>query len=303
MATDGAPATAAGPARDGGRTGPEPLQGFLSGKAAPGQVAGILLGMTGAARGSRRAARAATEAAMLDAAARMLLQAPGTDVLGTLKPVEIARRCEPPRTTGAFYNIWPSQSAFRRALLDHVLSLDQFQADEAITDLLGQVAKDPDTDAQEAVRLVANLAFDVMRDDPSFRLQHALWTRADVDPDVRDGLRRLHQTITDTMTPRYREVLEQSGRRMAPPFTLDTLAVAIAALAEGLNVRRAIDPDAVPDDVGPPPTARPTAPDDGSPERRWSTFAALAHVLLDGMTEPIDPPVSEPPGATADDRS
>ena len=222
---------------------------------------------------------------MLDAGVRMLMECPGPDVLAALRPVDVARRCEPPRTTGAFYNIWPTQPDFRRALLDHVLRLDQLQADDAITELLLKATADPDTPPREAFRITANLSFDELKDDPAFRLQHALWNRADADPEVRTRLQRLYASISTTMIPRYEELLAGSGRRMAAPHTLATMAVALTALFEGLVLRYAVDPDAVPDDAGPP------AGVDGDREApRWSTYACLAHTLMLGMTEPDPEP-------------
>lgn len=230
---------------------------------------------------------------MLDAASRLLLRSPGGDVLGALKPVEIARSCDPPRTTGAFYNIWPTQAEFRRTLLEHVLSLDLLQADDAVTHLLDKVADDTATHPDEAVRLVANLSFEAVLDDPAFRLQHALWARAHVDADVQEGLRQLHAAIYETMVPLYTEVMRRARRRMAPPFTVQTMAIALASLIEGLTVRRSLDPAAFPDDLGPPPGAT------ASRDRHWTAFASLAHVLLVGMTEPDDGPDDGSEGVAA----
>jgi AcrR family transcriptional regulator len=227
---------------------------------------------------------------MLDAATRMLLECPTGDVLGALRPVDVARRSEPPRTTGAFYNIWPTQADFREALLDHVLSLPSLHGARAGMDLFDDLIATPDAGARsvvDAMRVTANAAFDGLKDDPAIRLQHALWTLSGPDPQVRARLGRRYGSISTTVVPRYARLLERAGRRMAEPFTVEVLAVAIAALAEGLHLRWAVDPGAVPDDIGPPPGV----PDD---ERRWSTFATLAHVLVRGMTEPLPDEPDDP---------
>jgi hypothetical protein len=170
------------------------------------------------------------------------------------------------------------------------------QADEEVTDLLAAAAEDTDTHSDEVVRVLANLSFDAVRDDPAFWLQHALWTRAHVDEDVRDGLRRLNTSVYDTMVPLYAEVLRRSRRRMASPFTVQTMAVALASLVEGLMVRRAVDPGSVPDELGAPPGAT------ASRDRHWTTFASVAHALLVGMTEPDDGPEGNAPDGNAPDR-
>lgn len=254
--------------------------------------AGILHAMTDPPRQSKRAAREASEAAMLAAATRMLLQGPVTDVLAGLRPVEVARQSDPPRTTGAFYNIWPSQADFRRALLDHLLSPDRLQGDRTLTGPMDAAARGPAVDVHETVRVSTNLNFDRLKDDPGFRLQHALWTQAGTDPEVRERLRTFYATLSERLVPRYAVLLQRSGLRLRPPFTEETMAVAIAALMEGLCMRWAIDPGSIPDDLGAPPGAP------SSPDQRWSMFGALVHVLVTGMTEPV-PGTTEPvPGTT-----
>ena len=230
---------------------------------------------------------------MLDAAVRMLLESPGTDVLSALKPVEIARRCDPPRTTGAFYNIWPTQAEFRRALLAHLLSLDHFRADHVTRAMLEEAVAAPDVDPDDTVRRAANTHFDSLKGHRAIRVRNALWTQADDDPEIRERLCSLYGEMAAAVVPRYLGLLRRSGRRLAPPFTIDPVAVALTALAEGLSLRWAVDPQAVPDDVGTPPAA-PGPQDSRGSQDRWSLYAALAHVLLIGMTEPDDPPSGAP---------
>jgi hypothetical protein len=233
---------------------------------------------------AKQAARRGTEAALLAAATDLLLQSPSSDVLRSLRPGDVARRADPPRTTGAFYNIWPTQAEFRQALLDHVLSLDRFHGDadtrEALADFLGRA----DLDASEAIRVAANMNFDGFKDDPAFRLQHSLWTRHEADPEIRERLRLLYVAIAESLVPLYEFFLRRAGRRMRPQYTIELLGVTLAALVEGLYVRWAVEPDAVPDDVGPPPGVEPVA------DRPWTAFASVSHLIIMAMTEPIPPP-------------
>jgi hypothetical protein len=230
--------------------------------------------------GAKAAARQATKDALLQAAAGMLFDAPAADPIGALRPTEVVRRAVPPRSNGAFYNIWPTQEAFRRDLLHHVLSVDRIEVGRPTAEAGAELAAAPHIPVAETVRLLANLNFDGIKEDPSMRLRIALWTRHGVDPDVRELLEALYDGVTTLFTPMYAGLVEKAGRRMRPPFTIETLAVALASLSEGLHTRWTVQPGAVPDDLGP----------DADPDhvdRRWSLFAAVTYMIFLGMTEPV----------------
>jgi hypothetical protein len=233
---------------------------------------------------AKQAARKATEAALLRAATRMVFESPGNDVLASLRPVDVVRRADPPRTTGAFYNIWPTQADFRRALLDHLLSLDRFKIDEDTRQSLRDHLARTDFRMDEAIRVAASMNFEGLKHEPALRVQHALWTHAVTDELIREKVKALYVAISDSLTPIYSAMLERSGRRMRPPHTVDTLAVVLAALVEGLQIRWTVEPEAVPDDFGAPPGV------EASSQRPWNMFASVAHIVFMGMSEPAPLP-------------
>jgi hypothetical protein len=235
--------------------------------------------MSHPASSAKQAARAASEAAMLAAATRMLLESPTTDVLASLKPVEVARRSTPARTTGAFYNIWPTQADFRRALLNHLVSIDRFRFDRRHTEALDALLGEPDADMHEILRVMANAISSELRQDPVIRLHQALRLQARADPEVRSAMGVLYSSFTESFAPRIAVILERSGRRLRQPATPEAVVVAFAALVEGLHLRWLVDPGAVPGAVSLP----------GDP-RHWSLLAHLADTLLTGLTEPLATP-------------
>ena len=208
----------------------------------------------------------------------MLCEAPAADPIGALKPVEVARRADPPRTSGAFYNIWHTQAEFRRDLLQHVLSVERFEVGGPTVDTVADQVEQADFSLAETVRVAANLNFDGLKDDSSMRLKQALWSRHDCDPQISELIRGLYAGINTMLGPVYEAALTRAGRRMRPPYTIDHLATALAALEEGLHMRWTVQPESVPDDLGP------GAGELG--EGRWNLFSSVAYLIVTGMSEP-----------------
>jgi len=229
---------------------------------------------------SKQAAREASRRAMLKAAAQILRESPVGDIFSELKPVEVAKRADPPRTTGSFYNIWPTQRDFRSAFVDYLLSLDHFRIDRDIPKIVNDMVGSPEFELTEAVRTAANKYFKGLARDGSMRMQMALWAKAEDDPHIRARLKGLYDEVGDQMLPLYEDMLSRGNRRMRDPHTTQTLAVSLVGLAEGLHVRCQVDPAIPRDDFDPPPGI-PREP--GFP---WSIFASIAYELIMQMTEP-----------------
>lgn len=229
---------------------------------------------------AKTAARLATREALLDAALRLLFESPAADPIGALRPMDVVRAADPPRSNGAFYNIWPTVSDFRRDLLHHALSPARTEVGPATINAVVALLQAPRFSLEETIRVAANLNFEGLDHDPMLRLKHALWTRHADDPEVHGLLSALYDGITALLAPMYEAILARSGRRMRPPFTLVDLVTTLAALAEGLHTRRTVQPDAVPADAGAPPDAQ------ASRDERWTFFASVAFSVFTVMTEP-----------------
>ena len=91
----------------------------------------------------------------------------------------------------------------------------------------------------------------------SFRVQMHLWAHHD-QPLARpvDGFQTLADILRHGYAQRQQEaagvwgaLLERTGRKILPPFTLEMLAVALNALFEGLVIRAAVDGESVSDQM------------------------------------------------------
>jgi AcrR family transcriptional regulator len=215
---------------------------------------------------------------MLETGMEILRETPAGQVLSQVKATVVTERAG--KTTGAFYNLWPNQPSYHRELIRYAMSQDRFRTDTETRGKIADYLSEPEFDLAELFRVVGNLNFDGLKTEPVFALQLALWAKHDTDADISAALRDLYRNLNETLIPLYEAILKSARRRLRPPYTVRSLAATLTALVEGLQIRWAVDPEAVPDDIGVPPNA-------DSHEGRWGLFAAIAYTLILAMTEPI----------------
>ena len=225
--------------------------------------------------GRKAGASAETRSALLEAGAALLREEPVGSVLSQLTARSIAQRAG--RTTGAFFHQWRSQEAYQRDLLAYVLAPERIvSVTEAEQAILAGVRGS--TDPVALLEATSRETFQGMRTDPFVPLWHALWAKHGSDPYVHDLLRQHIDSVTAQVERVLDAVLTGSGRRLRPPFTLDTLAVAITAVAQGLVLRVVIEPERV-------PMAPPGSPEDGA---AWDLYATTVRTLFEAYTEPAE---------------
>jgi AcrR family transcriptional regulator len=224
--------------------------------------------------GGRKAeASAETRAALLEAGAAVLREEPVGAVLSQLTARAVAERAG--RTSGAFFHHWRSQAAYHRDLLAWVLDPARIPSTaEAAEAIFGGLAAG--ADPVGVLGAAARGNFESVRADPYVPLWNALWSVHGSDAYVSELLRQNFRSVTAQVVPLLEAVLAASGRRIRPPFTVDSYAVVITALVQGLALRVAIEPERVPVQ----PLGAPA--DDGS----WDLFATTVVTLFDAITEP-----------------
>lgn len=227
--------------------------------------------------GGRKAELSAeTRAALLEAGAALLREEPVGSVLSQLTARSVSTRAG--RTTGAFFHHWHSQEAYQRDLLEYVLDPVRIESiAEAEEAILGGIREGDD--AVQVLEDVSRGTFQSMQSDPYIPLWHALWAKHGSDSYVHDLLRRHITYVTAQVSALLGAVVTASGRRFRPPFTLDALAVAITAVAQGLELRVAIEPERVP--VAPLAGGR-------ADEGAWDLYATTVRTLFEAFTEPAD---------------
>jgi len=227
--------------------------------------------------GRKAEVSAETRAALLEAGATLLREEPVGSVLNQITARSVATRAG--RTTGAFFHHWHSQEAYQRDLLAYVLDpariAEVAEAGEAILEGL-RSGGDPVRVLEETARE----NFQSMRADPYIPLWHALWAKSGSDAGVHELLRTHIRSVTGSVAALLDAVVTASGRRFRPPFTLDSLAVAVTAVAQGLELRVAIEPERVP--MSSSRSESDGREDDGA----WDLYSTTVRTLFEAFTEP-----------------
>ena len=205
----------------------------------------------------KRRTREETRELLLDAAVRVVLARSNGDVDGSTNPLAGVRITDaleevnrllrdrdpsaPQMTTGAAYNIWPSQEEFQQALLDKILL-------DAATPEIDRVKAELDSglrqglDWRELVTRCFGVDFEVSYEEPTMFLMIGMTALA---PPQRLS------TMNKESNERYlaetgailQRILEHGGRRLAPGLTVDDLVWAIEAIESGYMLRRRAEVD------------------------------------------------------------
>lgn len=176
-------------------------------------------------------------------------------------------------TTGAIYQVWPTQAEFQADLLFHIAELDaalvpDLDQSAAVVSAGSAAGRPPG----EALVEVIERAFGYTRQNPVFFLFLSFYVRSG-SPRVRQALRQSYESFVPTVSTVWQLILDAHGRRVREPFTVDQLATAATALIEGFALRWVADPERTADPLG---------------EAGHSLLSRTIEVVFDGFTEPVD---------------
>jgi AcrR family transcriptional regulator len=192
---------------------------------------------------------------LVRAALLELADQPLHKALGGLTTAQVARRAGV--TTGSFFHHFANATEFADAI---ALSYAQVPSDvgEAIEEINEALQ---DIDLLDIMRGSLTDSWQIFHSDDvigtSFRVQMHLWAHHDQPLSTPvDGF----ETLGDIFRHNYRlrqqeaadvwaQLLERSGRKIVPPFTLERLAVVLNSLFEGLVIRAAVDDESVTDEM------------------------------------------------------
>lgn len=196
-----------------------------------------------AGRAGRSSRSEQTRQKLLDVGLNMLREEPSERVFEKLQAQAVSSRAG--MTTGSFYHHFSGQDGFVVALLEHALGQHPNPPFAEAVAVFEQRIGTGTTFVEALIEACARAV--QWRDaDATFTLQMMVWAKCHRDPALARRLDRMYQLIEDETTTYYQAILMVIGREMRPPFTLSDYAGTVMALFEGLSLRRAVTPAAVP---------------------------------------------------------
>lgn len=173
-------------------------------------------------------------------------------------------------TTGALYNLWPSQLDFQVDLLLHVAEL-QSALVPGLPDstLMFQEARRRCVPVADVVRTVAEAVCRHYRQDPLFRIELGFLIGAN-DPRVQQALARRNEAFSAEADQAWQALLDCYRLRLRPPYRIRDLTTAIAASLIGSVVLHVAEPGTLADPPGEP---------------GWSLASRSAVALFEALTE------------------
>lgn len=183
---------------------------------------------------------------MLDAGLRLLAADPAASAFSHLKAAKVA--AEAGRTTGAFFHHWASQEDFVRDLIDYGFQPGQAESLGAVqADLASELAAG--VDVVEALLSTCRTGLQSIAEEPQTAIEFLMWKRASIDPEFRAWVAERYRDLDAAGAPLFAELIALTGRRVRPPFTVETAATLVTAVAHGLVLRHAIEREIYPPDI------------------------------------------------------
>ncbi len=140
-------------------------------------------------------------------------------------------------TTGAIYQVWPSQAEFQADLLFHIAELDaSFEpiiAEVRAIGAAGIAAGDP---VGTTLAAMVARSFEHTRSSPVFYVSLCFYLQSGNEL-VRKVLRHGQSAFVEAIRPVWQMLLDGYGLRMRPGFGIDDLASVIGLLIEGFALQ------------------------------------------------------------------
>jgi AcrR family transcriptional regulator len=174
-------------------------------------------------------------------------------------------------SVGSIYHYWETQDDYRDDLLDLLLSPDRFPAVHLAGEEVAELIEH-DPSFEDLARDVAAISFQGLAEGPD-RQRLTLALVAYDDPEINARLGDQIREISHRWADLFAAYFPRFGLEPRPPFTYDSLAIALTGLVEGMHLRLTVDPDAVTGEV----------------EEGWDLFGSAALALILGATRPVEP--------------
>jgi AcrR family transcriptional regulator len=228
-----------------------------------------------------------TRATFLQEGRRLLLEQGVPVSINNVRLVDVAKNLG--RTTGASYNIWPSQDDFHRDLAIEISREATWSDSSPIHEELGAIFRRGGT-VDEILQAAAHRFLNNVASRREYLTFVHFWSVALDEPRVMDAIREGYDHSRAAHGKTFQTLLDAFHLELIPPVTLDDFTVAITALTEGFLLRYSVDPDRVIDrPFGQPSAEAEPEPGPGSQSQQLvnqSLYGHMLSVLFTSMTRP-----------------
>jgi AcrR family transcriptional regulator len=177
---------------------------------------------------------------------RLLADDPAAGALGHLKAGRVA--AEAGRTTGAFFHHWASQEDYVLDLIDYGFRPEQAESLGAVQADLA-AALEEGKEVGDALLSACRTALDSIAVEPQTAMEFLMWKRASTDPEFGAWVAERYRDLDAAGAPLFTDLIALTGRQVRPPFTVETAAALVTAVAHGLVLRHAVERQTYPPDI------------------------------------------------------
>lgn len=143
-------------------------------------------------------------------------------------------------TTGAGYQIWPNQAAFRRDLQIYVAENISYASPELVVDDIAKAVASSES-FDELCLNVGDLYFAEMLGADEFYLTLRFFGMAQDRPDeITEALSDAYERSSWAIGPRLEAAMGRAGKKLREPFIIDDLSMAVTVLLEGYALRASV---------------------------------------------------------------
>ncbi|WP_066913367.1 TetR/AcrR family transcriptional regulator [Millisia brevis] len=188
---------------------------------------------------------------LLSAGREILAKGEADLLAGGLTIDQVSRRAGV--STQTFHNTFPRRNGVgsKARYLDELTRtlLADAASVAAAPDPSDQEAPPPDGDPRKLIREASRREYLRLSGDQALQLRLVASALLASDRTVAAAVRRQYADHGTAVRASYDETFQQWGAVLRRPFTVESLAVVVTALAEGLVLRSRFDPDAVPEEL------------------------------------------------------
>lgn len=185
-----------------------------------------------------------TQLALLAAGVRLLARLDRDDLTRLVSAIAVADEADMHRQT--IYRRWSGHPALFDEIIRYVTDPTRSVGVERFSELEEEADEVDRDDPAAEIRRLSDQTFGRFTGDPTQMVRMLLWSVHLNDDEVADAMRHLYRNSDAAAAAAFGPVGRALGIEPRPPFTLESIALLINALRDGLVLHLGIDPDRVP---------------------------------------------------------